>query len=111
MGRRKVFGTIASYLVIALQNNSSHGLRRHDGGFVLLLDCECLLSGSGKYVCLASVLTRSIDQIDMNMFNQSSNLKDKDQDMQGRCRSIDDLPMYPASKHTAAADETAGSPS
>jgi len=27
-----------------------------------------------------------------------------------RCRSID-LPLYPASKHTAAADQTAGSPS
>jgi hypothetical protein len=30
-----------SYLVIALQNNSSHGLRRHDGGFVVLLGWWC----------------------------------------------------------------------
>jgi len=55
------------------------------------------------------LLTVSIDQTDINHFDLS-NYKDKDPDMPDRCRSID-LPMYPASKHTAAADGTAGSSS
>jgi hypothetical protein len=62
---------------------------------------------------LASILSSkiswipSIDRKGTNVFNHAS-CKNKDPTMPERCRSID-LAMYPASKHTAAADQTAGS--